>query len=75
MAVPNVKCVVVGSHGVGKTSLLMTYQNKSFATNIPAVLEGYAPDVTVDGKQAKIALWDTAGRQLHVTAANQLTFC
>lgn len=60
----NVKCVVVGDSGVGKTYLLHTYINKVFPKDyIPCFFNTYSTQVSVDGQQVGLSLWDSAGRE------------
>ncbi|CCK69239.1 Rho family GTPase RHO4 KNAG_0C01260 [Huiozyma naganishii CBS 8797] len=61
----HLKIVVVGDGTVGKTSLLMSYVQKTFPTEyVPTVFENYV--TTIEGPQDKcieLALWDTAGQE------------
>ncbi|XP_047465192.1 rho-related GTP-binding protein RhoG-like [Mugil cephalus] len=58
----NVKCMVVGDSGVGKTYLLYTYINKVFPKEyIPGFTNTYSTQVSVDGRQVSLTLQDSAG--------------
>nr|XP_045222070.1 rho-related GTP-binding protein RhoF isoform X3 [Macaca fascicularis] len=70
------KIVIVGDGGCGKTSLLMVYSQGSFPeaplrTNrpplpqhyAPSVFEKYTASVTVGSKEVTLNLYDTAGQE------------
>ena len=59
----NVKLVVVGDGGVGKTCLLVTYTSGSFPSKyVPTVFDNYTDHMTLDNESFCFALWDTSGQ-------------
>ncbi|XP_075281811.1 rho-related GTP-binding protein RhoF-like [Opisthocomus hoazin] len=78
-----VKAVVVGDGGCGKTSLLVAFARGDFPkVYVPTVFEKYTASLQVGGKPVKIHLWDTAGqedydrlRPLSYSEANVVLIC
>ncbi|XP_040202906.1 rho-related GTP-binding protein RhoF isoform X2 [Rana temporaria] len=59
-----VKMVIVGDGGCGKTSLLMVYAKGSFPEQYaPSVFEKYTTSVTIGNKEICLHLYDTAGQE------------
>uniref|UniRef100_A0A8C6TPG0 Ras homolog family member F n=1 Tax=Neogobius melanostomus TaxID=47308 RepID=A0A8C6TPG0_9GOBI len=57
------KIVIVGDGGCGKTSLLMVYAKGDFPeTYAPSVFEKYATTISLGGKEIRLNLYDTAGQ-------------
>lgn len=57
------KIVIVGDGGCGKTSLLMVYAKGDFPEKYaPSVFEKYVTTVTLGGKEIQLNLYDTAGQ-------------
>ena len=59
------KIILLGSSGVGKTTLLSQYVN---GVRVPDIMytigvEFKIKDIQVDGKRVRLALWDTAGQE------------
>ncbi|KAL2838031.1 cell division control protein 42 [Aspergillus pseudoustus] len=60
----NLKCVIVGDSGVGKTSLLVTYTTKAFpGEDVPKLLEFSKADLTAGKQDYTLHLWDTTWEQ------------
>ncbi|NXG10726.1 RHOF protein, partial [Sakesphorus luctuosus] len=78
-----VKVVVVGDGGCGKTSLLVAFAKGDFPKlYVPTVFEKYTASLQVAGKPVTIHLWDTAGqedydrlRPLSYSDANVVLMC
>lgn len=58
------KIVIVGDGGCGKTSLLMVYAKGDFPEKYaPSVFEKYVTTVSHGGKEIQLNLYDTAGQE------------
>ncbi|XP_026153171.1 rho-related GTP-binding protein RhoF [Mastacembelus armatus] len=77
------KIVIVGDGGCGKTSLLMVYAKGDFPEKYaPSVFEKYVTTISLGGKEIKLNLYDTAGqddydrlRPLSYQEANLILLC
>ncbi|XP_063224549.1 ras-like GTP-binding protein RhoL isoform X2 [Bacillus rossius redtenbacheri] len=59
-----IKITAVGDGMVGKTCMLITYVSKEFPRDyVPTVFDNYADNITVDGQDFNMTLWDTAGQE------------
>ncbi|XP_067388081.1 rho-related GTP-binding protein RhoD [Emydura macquarii macquarii] len=78
-----IKAVIVGDGGCGKTSLLMVFAKGDFPrVYVPTVFEKYSASFQIGGKPVQINLWDTAGqedydrlRPLSYTGAHVILMC
>ncbi len=59
------KIMILGNAGVGKTSILERYVNKSFTGNYKVTIgaDFLTRDLEVDGNRIKLQVWDTAGQE------------
>ncbi|KAK8387178.1 hypothetical protein O3P69_018081 [Scylla paramamosain] len=60
-----VKIVILGSQGVGKTSLVTRYETKSFQKNTSSTIGASFSNVEaiIDDVKVKMQVWDTAGQE------------
>ncbi|KAG7498561.1 rho-related GTP-binding [Solea senegalensis] len=62
--VEELKIVIVGDGGCGKTSLLMVYAKGDFPEKYaPSVFEKYSTTISLGGKEILLKLYDTAGQE------------
>ena len=59
------KIIVLGDSGVGKTSLMNMFVNKSFSAQYKATIgaDFLTKEITVNDKQISLQIWDTAGQE------------
>lgn len=59
------KVVVLGTQGVGKTSLVVRYVGKIFSKHVSPTIGAsfFTFKMTVDNHRVKLQLWDTAGQE------------
>ncbi|XP_007069533.2 rho-related GTP-binding protein RhoF [Chelonia mydas] len=78
-----IKAVIVGDGGCGKTSLLMVFTKGDFPrVYVPTVFGKYSASFQIGGKPVQINLWNTAGqedydrlRPLSYTGAHVILMC
>jgi len=61
----SVKCILLGSTGVGKSSLLLKYVDNDFISDLQATLgvDYKTKTVFISETEYKLNLWDTAGQE------------
>ena len=59
------KLILIGNSGVGKSSILQRYMNKTFEESYKCTIgvDFLMKSVEVKGKKVKLQLWDTAGQE------------
>eukprot|EP01053_Blabericola_migrator_P009586 Blabericola_migrator_1__9585@NODE_522_length_7878_cov_137_466778_g399_i0_p7_GENE_NODE_522_length_7878_cov_137_466778_g399_i0NODE_522_length_7878_cov_137_466778_g399_i0_p7_ORF_typecomplete_len210_score24_89Ras/PF00071_22/1_2e66Roc/PF08477_13/1_1e25Arf/PF00025_21/6_6e19GTP_EFTU/PF00009_27/7_1e07FeoB_N/PF02421_18/6_7e07Gtr1_RagA/PF04670_12/4_2e06MMR_HSR1/PF01926_23/1_3e05RsgA_GTPase/PF03193_16/3_2RsgA_GTPase/PF03193_16/0_044AAA_22/PF13401_6/0_00034ATPase/PF06745_13/0_00069Septin/PF00735_18/0_00037S len=59
------KYIIIGDTGVGKSCLLLQFTDKRFRSDhdLTIGVEFGARTVSIDGKQLKLQIWDTAGQE------------
>ncbi|KAL0809532.1 hypothetical protein ABMA28_011068 [Loxostege sticticalis] len=65
MKVIEAKIVVLGSQGVGKTSLVVRYIGKMFSKHISPTIGAsfFTCNISVEDSRVKLQVWDTAGQE------------
>ena len=60
-----VKLLMIGDSGVGKSCLLLRFSDDSFSTNFITTIgiDFKLKTVEIDGKRVKLQIWDTAGQE------------
>ena len=59
------KAIVIGSSGVGKSSILNKYVHSGFSTSFISTIgvDLKCKRVVIEGKHVKLEIWDTAGQE------------
>lgn len=60
-----IKIIVLGCFGVGKTSILHKLKNDKFVENLETTIaiDYISQNFEVEGKEVKVQFWDTAGQE------------
>lgn len=61
----NLKILIIGESGVGKSSLLLRFTDDAFDPEISATIgvDFKVKVISIDGNKVKLAIWDTAGQE------------
>jgi len=64
MACDSIKCVIMGSGGVGKSAItLQLMQNRFIEGHDPTIEDSYQKYINVDGQPCRLDILDTAGQE------------
>jgi len=64
MACDSIKCVIMGTGGVGKSAItLQLMQNRFIEGHDPTIEDSYQKYINVDGKPCRLDILDTAGQE------------
>jgi len=63
--IANLKILIIGESGVGKSSLLLRFTDDQFDPELAATIgvDFKVKVITIDGNKVKLAIWDTAGQE------------
>ena len=62
MSLQNVKCFLVGEHGVGKTTLLITFTEDRFpCENVPTIFDTFTTGFETQHVLFNLSLWEGRG--------------
>lgn len=61
----NLKILIIGESGVGKSSLLLRFTDDQFDPELAATIgvDFKVKVINIDGNKVKLAIWDTAGQE------------
>lgn len=69
--IKRLKFVILGDHGIGKSTLLYTYANDEYPPNdvqIPTIgVDFYIKTIEHNSEKLKLQLWDTSGQERFMT--------
>lgn len=65
METVNLKILIIGDSGTGKSSLLLRFVNDTYDPELSATIgvDFKVKTVVLDGKRVKLSIWDTAGQE------------
>lgn len=61
LAANEYKVIIIGSLGVGKTSLLLRFVHDTFEDRVSRFVAEEKKTIAVDGREIVLDIWDTAG--------------
>jgi small GTP-binding protein len=63
----NIRFLIMGDTGVGKSSLISTFADQEFPKNIIGTngIDHVVKNFKLNGNQIKLQIWDTAGQEKH----------